>query len=61
MSESFGEFVKWVVVGVIIISVYNLVSEKDKKSEIVQKTKVSNIPKVTIVINDQAATTFYKW
>lgn len=61
MSEGFGEFVKWVVIGVVIISVYNLITGKNSNANTVQGRNPTNTHRVTVIIGEQAATTFRHW
>lgn len=61
MSEEFGEFVKWVVIGVVVISVYNLVTERRQGVNYSQNISAPKSYKTTIIIDDQTSATFRNW
>lgn len=60
MSEGFQEFVKWIVIVVVIISVYNLVSGKTPYASY-DNNSAPKTYRTTIIVGDQSATTFRNW
>jgi len=61
MSAEFQEFLKWIIIGAIIISVYNQVTSKAPSESVGVKNSTPKAYKTTIIIGEQGATTFRNW
>lgn len=61
MSEGFQEFLKWIIIGIIIISVYNQVTNKTPNGRFGVENLTPRAYKTTIIIGEQGTTAFRSW